>query len=87
MTTHTHTHMKTEKTRPLYTIASEIRKDWNKLNYAAAPYLYAMGDLGDINESYGYDSGKDIVRYFLSNASTWKGDAAKRNKAELKSML
>ena len=78
--------MKTENKRPLYTIASEIRKDW-KVNYAAKPYLEAMASLGDINDSYGYDSGKGIVRYFLSNASTWRGDTAKRIKSELKSML
>ena len=79
--------MKTENKRPLYTIASEIRKDWKKVNYAAKPYLEAMAGLGDINDSYGYDSGKGIVRYFLSNASTWRGDTAKRIKSELNSML
>ena len=79
--------MKTENKRPLYTIASEIRQDWKKVNYAAKPYLEAMASLGDINSAYGYDSGKGIVRYFLSNASTWRGDIAKRIKSELKSML
>ena len=79
--------MKTENKRPVYAIASEIRKDWKKVNYAAKPYLEAMASLGDINDSYGYDSGKGIVRYFLSNASTWRGDTAKRIKSELKSML
>jgi hypothetical protein len=79
--------MKTENKRPIYAIASEIRKDWKKVNYAAKPYLEAMASLGDINSAYGYDSGKGIVRYFLSNASTWRGDTAKRIKTELKSML
>ena len=79
--------MKTENKRPLYTIASEIRKDWKKVNYAAKPYLEAMASIGDINSAYGYDSGKGIVRYFLSNASTWRGDIAKRIKSELNSML
>lgn len=77
----------TQETRPLYAIASEIRKDWHKVNYAAKPYLDAMSSLGDINSTYGYDSGKGIVRYFLSNAGTWRGDVAKRIKAELNSML
>jgi len=27
------------------------------------------------------------VRYFLSNATTWRGDTARRIKAELKEML
>jgi hypothetical protein len=33
------------------------------------------------------DGAETIVRYFLSNASTWRGEDAKRIKAELKSML
>lgn len=73
--------------RPLHEIASEIRKDWKKVNFAAVPYLDAMETLSSINNSYGYDSGKSIVRYFLSNASSWRGDVARRIKAELKSML
>jgi len=77
----------TKETRKLYTIASEIRRDWKNVNYAAKPYLEAMGMLEDINSAYGYDSGKSIVRYFLSNASTWRGDIAKRIKVELNSML
>jgi len=28
-----------------------------------------------------------IVRYFLSNATTWRGETARRIKAELKQML
>jgi hypothetical protein len=67
-------------------IANEIRKDWTRVNYAAKPYLCAMQTMGDIRESYGYDSGVSIVLYFLSNASTWKGETAKRIKAELKAM-
>lgn len=71
--------------RPLHTIAQEIRKDWgSKLNYAARPYLDAMGSLENISDSYGCDSGKSVVLYFLSNASTWRGETAKRVKAELK---
>jgi hypothetical protein len=72
--------------RSLSSIAREICKDWPKVNYAAKPYLCAMQTMGDIRESYGYDSGKSIVLYFLSNASSWRGETAKRIKAELKSM-
>ena len=39
-----------------------------------------------INDNYGVDSGKSIVLYFLSNASTWRGETAKRIKKELKSL-
>jgi hypothetical protein len=75
------------QTRPLYEIASEIRKDWgSKVNFAARPYLDAMATLNSINDSYGWDSGKSIVLYFLSNAASWRGETAKRIKAELKAM-
>lgn len=76
-----------QTTRPLYEIASEIRRDWGtKVNYAAKPYLSAMAGLNSITDSYGYDDARSIVLYFLSNASSWRGDNAKRIKAELKAM-
>ena len=74
------------KVRPIYEIAREIRKDWKKVYFGAVPYLDAMRDLDKITDAYLYDSGESIVRYFLSNASTWRGDVAKRVKAELKAM-
>ena len=72
--------------RPLYEIASEIRKDWSPVNYAAKPYLDAMRELSSINDDYYADSGRSVVAYFLSNASSWRGENARRIKAELKSM-
>jgi hypothetical protein len=36
---------------------------------------------------YGLDSGDMIVRYFLANASTFRGESARRIKKELNSML
>ena len=72
--------------RPLYEIAREIRKTWPKVNYAAAPYLDAMGTLSDIKENYIADTGQSVVLYFLANATTWRGDDARRIKAELKAM-
>jgi len=75
-------------TRSLETIAREIQKDWGaKVNYAARPYLSAMLALNSVADSYGYDSGRSIVAYFLSNASSWRGETARRVKAELKAML
>lgn len=65
-------------------IAAIIRKDWEKVNYAAKPYLEAMGSLESVRSSFGFDSGKNIVLYFLSNASTWRGEIAKAVKLELK---
>ena len=73
--------------RPLHEIASDIRKDWKPVNYAAKPYLDAMAQLGSVNDRYGYDSAKSIVLYFLSNASTWRGEVAKAIKVELKSLV
>jgi hypothetical protein len=70
--------------RPLCEIAREIRKDWKNVNYAAAPYLDAMGSLNSIQDDYYADSGVSVVLYFLSNASSWRGETAKRIKAELK---
>jgi len=46
-----------------------------------------MSGMGDINSNYGWDSGKSIVAYFLSNASSWRGETAKRVKKELNQML
>ena len=72
--------------RPLYKIASEIRKTWTKVSPYAEPYLEAMQSLNSINDNYYFDSGKSVVLYFLSNASTWRGEDARRIKAELKEM-
>lgn len=75
-------------TRPLHVIAAEIQRDWApNVNYAAEPYLSAMLTLDSIDQPYFFDSGKSVVRYFLSNARSWKGDTARRVKAELKGML
>lgn len=70
--------------RPLNEIAHEIRQDWQKVNYAAVPYLEAMSDLNQITDNYGVESGKSVVLYFLSNARSWKGDKAREIKTELK---
>lgn len=77
-----------EKTavRPLYVIARDIYKAWPKVNYAAKPYLEAMADLTSIEDKYGYDNARSIVLYFLSNASSFRGDQAKALKLELKSI-
>jgi hypothetical protein len=73
--------------RPLYEIAREIRADWKNLSPYAKPYVEAMADLYDINDKYFFDSAKDIVNRFLCNASGWRGEVAKRVKAELKGMV
>lgn len=74
-------------TRPLYEIAHDIRKNWKKVNYAAKPYLQAMEQLESIHQNYYYESADSVVRYFLANAGTWRGEDARRIKAELKELL
>ena len=73
--------------RPIYEIAYEIRKDWTKPYFGAVPYIDAMCSIEKVTDKYMYDSAKSIVLYFLSNANTWRGETAKRIKAELKAHL
>lgn len=68
-------------------LACLVSRDWKKVNYAAKPYLDAMYSLNTISDAYGYDSGQSIVRYFLSNAGSWRGDVAKAVKSELNNRL
>jgi hypothetical protein len=78
-------------TRTLAAIAEEIEADWstrgNGVNYAARPYLDAMKELISISDRYYQDNARGVVLYFLSNASSWRGETAKRIKAELRAML
>ena len=69
------------------TIAREISHNWKNVNYAAKPYLEAMRSLDSANDSFGYDSAKSIVSYFLCNASGYRGDTAKAHKAALKAIV
>lgn len=75
----------------LASLARMIYADWSKrgkgVNFAAVPYLKAMGTLDTLESNYGYDSGRSIVVYFLSNAGSWRGDVARAVKAELKRRL
>jgi len=76
--------------RPLHEIAKEIRKDWPVAwneGHPAGAYLIPMSTLNTVSDNYIMDSGKSIVIYFLSNATGWRGETAKRIKAELKAMI
>jgi hypothetical protein len=77
---------KIKHTRSISAIARDIRADWKKVNYAAAPYLQAMLSIDEHCPNYGNDSGESIVRYFLCNASSYRGEKAKALKAELKTL-
>ena len=74
--------------RSLSTIASEIYADWgSKVYFGAKPYLSAMLSLSDMSDSYGADSARSVVAYFLGNASTWRGEKAREIKKELNAMI
>ena len=75
-------------TRSISTIAREVESEWQeKVNFAARPYLDAMHSLTSVTDSYGLDSAHSVIAYFLSNASTWRGDTARRVKKELNKMI
>jgi hypothetical protein len=75
------------KHKALSVYAYEIKKDWAKVNFGAAPYLNAMFTLNQVTDNYYQDSAKSVVLYFLANAGTWRGETAKRIKAELKELV
>jgi hypothetical protein len=79
--------MDNETRRPLHVIANEIARDWTKPYFGAVPYLGAMRTLDTMRSTYGYDDAQSIVAYFLANAGTWRGETARRVKAELRAML
>jgi hypothetical protein len=47
--------------RTLSEIASEIKRDWKQVNYAARPYLWAMGSFSTVNDTFGYDSARSFL--------------------------
>jgi hypothetical protein len=73
--------------RPLYEIAQEIASDWHNVYFGARPYLAAMAQLRSIDDHYGFDGARGIVSYFLSNARGWRGETARRVKAELQALV
>lgn len=74
------------ETRSISVIANEIRNDWKNVYFGAKPYLAAMMCLNSVDDYYGMDDAKSIILYFLANASSWRGETARRVKAELKAM-
>lgn len=71
----------------LSAIAAIIRQDWKNVYFGAVPYLSAMQELDGIGGLYGEDSAASIVRYFLGNAMSWRGDTARAVKAKLNELL
>lgn len=72
--------------RPIAEIACEIARIWTKPYFGALPYIRAMQSLVTIHDACGHDDAKTIILYFLANAKTWRGEDARRIKAELKAI-
>ena len=74
--------------RDICVIATEVRVKWgSKISPYAIPYLLAMLQLRKITDMYYADTAASIVSYFLVNATGWRGEDARRIKAELRGML
>jgi hypothetical protein len=73
--------------RSLNAIARDISRDWTKPYFGAVPYLDAMHSLQSITDKYHFDDAETVVRYFLANATSWKGETARAIKNELKTLL
>ena len=76
-----------KEARTINVIAREVYGDWKNVNFAAKPYLEAMLSLDSIKDRFDHDSAESVVLYFLSNASTWRGETARRVKVELNALL
>lgn len=77
-------------TRPLYEIAREALHDPALKGNARAwsmPYLQALMSCSSAIDRYFEDDARSLVAYALSNLTGWRGDTARRVKAELKAHL
>lgn len=72
--------------RTLSEIAKDIIQHWNNPYFGAKPYIQAMLLIhsADPDAPYLAVSAKHIVTYFLANATTFRGEDARRIKDELK---
>ena len=73
--------------RKLSEIAKDILQHWKNPYFGAKPYIQAMLLIhsSDPKAPYLAESADDIVAYFLANATSFRGEDARRIKAELKS--
>lgn len=78
----------TTTVRPLHAIAWDIIDvvAGNPRTYAM-PYLSALTACATVEDRYGMDTADSLIRYALSNLTSWRGEDARRLKAELKSAL
>jgi hypothetical protein len=87
----------TSDKRPIKEIARAIRDNLDAryrdkpkppgFYYHSRPYLDAACTMNTLADSYYLDNGRDIVLRLLGNLETWRGDAARQLKAELREHL
>ena len=77
----------TEESRPLCVIAKDIKQSWKNIYFGAVPYVDALEFLNRIEDIYIVGNGVSIVEGFLANSSSFRGEDARRIKAELKAIL
>lgn len=81
--------------RPVNKIAAEIdtalrdlkrntRQSWI---VHLQPYVNAMLEMNSFEDWYGIDRGVDVGLRFLSNAAPWRGEQARRIKAEINQLV
>lgn len=75
--------------RTFAAIAKEIKKVWSKPHFGAVPYLEALETIHstDKDAPYLFETAKDLVPYLLANMTSFRGEDARRIKAELKEMI
>lgn len=75
------------QTRPIKEIAQEIQKDWTSMpHWVKECYFSPLLEIDSIEDDYYADSAKSVVLYFLANATSWRGETARRIKKELKDL-
>jgi hypothetical protein len=79
--------MEQQPKRTIREIAADIRRTWKNVWFGAVPYLEAMETLNTMQDHYGLDDAEYILQYFLANANTWRGEDARRIKAEIKALI
>lgn len=77
------------KKRTFAEIAQEIKHSWKNIYFGAKPYVEALLEIDstDPKAPYWCEDAQSMVCGFFGNCSSWRGEDAKRIKAELKSMI
>jgi hypothetical protein len=71
-------------------LAEMAYNDWpaaRSENHPAGAYLVPLLGLENLQSRYGVERGEGLVRYFLANAGSWRGEIAREVKRELRRRL